>query len=218
MKKLFNLQIRKIIKEGDDFGDYVELLAEKTISSYDPEAEPNNYIHAFLKATSDNKQNDYFTKKQLVTTVSDLFSAGTETTATTIRFLILFLARHPDIQEKLYQEIKEQVGVSALPNNADKTKLPFAEAVIMETQRLANVLPVGVLRRSLAPTRFMGYDIPEGTLVVPLLTNVLLNPDVYEDPLQFNPNRFIDANGKLIRDPKLIPFQLGKHCPTFLDF
>jgi len=116
---------------------------QKTISAYDLDSEPNNYIHAFMKAASSENKDSYFSNSQLLATVNDLFSAGTETTSTTIRWAILYLARHPDIQEKLYQEIKEKVGVSALPSYADKTKLPFAEAVVMETQRCANLVPLG---------------------------------------------------------------------------
>jgi len=201
--------VRETKKQTDEFIDFVEKAAEKTIATYDPEAEPNNYIHAFMKAANETKDS-YFTNTQLMSVANDLFSAGTETTSTTIRWAILFLATHPDIQEKLYQEIKEQVGVSALPSYADKTKLPFAEAVVMETQRLSNLVPLGVFRRNLEPTKFRGYDLPAGTVVLPLLSNVLHNPDVFEDPLKFNPGRFIDANGKVIRDPKLIPFQSGK--------
>lgn len=204
----FNFQVQQIIKQSEGIISFTEKNLNETMSMYDPEAEANNYIHAFMKAASDEKT-DSFNKAQLQATVGDLFSAGTETTSTTVRWAILFLAHHPEIQEKLYKEIKNQVGTSALPSYADKTKLPFAEAVVMETQRLADLVPLGVVRRSVAPTKFLGYDIPEDAIILPLLTNVLHNPDVYEDPLKFNPARFLDGNGKIVRDPKLIPFQSG---------
>jgi len=102
------------------------------------------------------------------------------------------------------------VGTSVLPSYADRTKLPFTEAVVMETQRIADLVPSGVSRRTLAPTKLMGYDIPENAIVVSLLHNVLHNPDYYPNPAKFDPTRFLDPSGKVVRDPKLIPFQAGK--------
>jgi len=199
------------MQEMKEFLEFVVNETKKTAATFDPEADSTNFIHAFLKAGRDSKDiENYFTDLQLHATVGDLFAAGTETTSTTLRWALLFLAQNPEIQEKIYQEIKEQVGSSALPDYGDRPKLPFTEAVVMETQRLANLAPMGVLLRTLGPTKLMGYDIPEDTVVVSLLTNVLHNPDLYPNPLKFDPNRFLDENGKVIRDPKLIPFQAGK--------
>jgi len=180
------------------------------MSTFDPDSEPTNYIHAFMRAARENQGASFAADKQLVATVMDLFLAGSETTSTTLRFAILYLVRHPDVQEKMYREIKEQVGTHVLPDYADRTKLPFTGAVIMETQRCCNMLPLGVPRRTLGPTKLMGFDIPDDSFVVPLLTNVLHNPKLYPDPAWFDPNRFLDENGKTKKDPKLIPFQAGK--------
>jgi len=201
--------VRKFLKESNQFLAFVERDMLETVSEYDADVEPTNYIHAFMKAAREN-QGQYFTDLQMLSIVFDLFVAGSDTTSTTLRWAILFLARHPEVQEKMYKEIRDQVGVSQLPGYAERTKLPYTEAVIMETQRLANLLPFGVLRRTLAPTKLNGYDIPEGSIVVPLLTNVLHNPELYPNPHQFNPNRFLNDDGKTIRDPKFMPFQAGK--------
>jgi len=204
-------QFKRIKQEAKKFTDYVENETKKTALTFDSKADPSNFIHSFLKAGRENRNVDnYFTDLQLCATVKDLFSAGADTTSTTMRWAILFMAQNPKIQEKVYQEIKEQVGVSVLLSYGDKVKLPFTEAVIMETQRLANLTPLAGLRRTLGPTKLMGYDIPEDTVVVALLTNVLHNPDLFPNPLKFDPNRFLDANGKVFRDPKLIPFLAGK--------
>jgi cytochrome P450 family 2 subfamily J len=197
-------------KEAGSFLNYVEREMKKTTSTFDNDFEPLNYIHAYMK-TAQQRQGDSFTDIQLLTSVTDLFMAGSETTSTTLRWTILFLASHPETQEKLYQEIKDEIGTNSLPNYADRTKLPFTEAVIMETQRLANLTPLGVPRRTLAPCKLLGYDIPEGSIVVPLLTNVLHNPELYPNPHHFDPYRFLDEAGKVIRDAKFIPFQAGMH-------
>jgi len=201
--------VKKLKKEADDFVDYTEREMKETMSAFDPEADPTNYVHAYMKVAKD-RQGETFTEVQLLGTVIDIFMAGTETTATTLRWAFLLLAHHPEMQEKMYKEIREQIGTSVLPNYADKTKLPFAKAVIMEVQRMADLTPFGVPRRTKAPTKLMGYDIPEDTIIIPFLHNVLFNPDAFPNPEKFDPYRFLDSNGKVNRDPKLIPFQAGK--------
>lgn len=181
----------------------------ETVATFDPDSDANNYIHAFLKAAAAEKGPHTFNDAQLLATANDLFSAGTETTSTTLRWAILYLAHYPEFQEKLYQQIKHEVGTNSLPNYADRAKLPFADALIMETQRMGDLVPLGLMRRPLGPAKVLGYDIPENAVVLPLLTNVLHNPDVFPEPFKFNPNRFLDSTGKVVRDPQLIPFQAG---------
>lgn len=194
--------------DGDNFINFVIREMEKAAENFDPDSDPSNYIHAFMKARKDYQKRDC-TRMKLVAAVRDLFIAGTETTSTTLRYALLLLATYPEIQERMYKEIKDQVGTSSLPSYADRTQLPFAEAVVLETQRFANVLPFGVVRRSLQPTKLMGYDIPEDTIIVPFLGNILHNPDLYPQPEKFDPTRFLDSSGKVYRDPNLIFFQSG---------
>lgn len=151
-----------------------------------------------------------FTEAQLVEIGVELFAAGTETTANTIRWAILYLAHNPDIQQKMYEEIRDTMGRGKLPALEHKSRLPFTEAVIMETQRMANLVPLSVMHRTMAATKLMGYDIPADTLVVPLLTAALSDPKTYPKPDEFNPYRFLDAEGKVKKDPRLIPFSAGK--------
>lgn len=209
------LQVRRAIAENEEFAAYLEKEMDKTVATFDPDADANNYIHAFLKAAAAEKGAHTFNNYQLLATAFDLFLAGTETSSTTLRWAVLYLAHFPEYQEKLYQQIKDEVGTHSLPSYADRAKLPFAEAVVMETQRLGNLAPLGVMRKPLGPTKVMGYEIPENAVIIPLLTNVLHNPDVFPDPYKFDPYRFLDATGKVVRDPKLIPFQAGKSKISF---
>jgi len=175
--------------------------------------EPTNYIHAFLKQQQHMEktgESENFTEAQLVQIGVELFAAGTETTANTIRWAILHLAHNPDIQRRMYEEIRDVLNHGQTASLTDKGRLPYTEAVIMETQRIANLVPLSVMHRTTGSTKFMGYDIPADTLVVPLLSAVLHDPINYPDPQRFNPNRFLDLDGQLKKDPKLIPFSAGK--------
>jgi len=181
--------------------------------SFDKGDEPTNYVEAFYKAQKEREDNSTFNDPQLIASVANLFVAGTDTTATTLRWGIFYMAHFPDIQAKVYEEIKNVSGGHSLLNYADRTKLPYTEAVIAEIQRMANLIPLGVLRRTVAPSKLFGYDIPEGTLVLPDLSAVLWDPKVYPNPRSFDPNRFLNArkNGEKVDEfTHLIPFQAGK--------
>jgi cytochrome P450 len=174
--------------------------------------EPSNYIQAFYKSKNERSNDGLFFDQQLLASVANLFVAGTDTTATTLRWAIFFMAYNPEFQEKVYQELINENSGRSLFDYADRTKLPYTEAVILETQRVANLLPVGLLRKTLVPTQLRGYDIPADTVVAPVLGAAMLDSNVYPNYETFDPNRFL---GKTKDDPvfsHVIPFGLGKQA------
>jgi len=142
--------------------------------------------------------------------VIDLFVAGLETTSAAFRWALLYLAHYQDVQEKLYQELKEQMPNKELPAYADRARFPWLEATIMEAQRIGSVSPMSVVRKTLAPTKLMGYDIPKDALIVPFLWNIHWDPNTFDEPDIFDPNRFLDETGKVKRNQNLMPFGSGK--------
>lgn len=58
-------------------------------------------------------------------------------------------------------------------------------------------------------SEFRGYTIPKGAVVLPNLWSVHRDPTVWEDPDTFNPTRFLDKEGTLVRKECLIPFGIG---------
>ena len=62
------------------------------------------------------------TEAQLVSVCQDIFVAGTETGSTTITFCLMFMCLHPNIQEKIHQELDSIIGQNRYPTYADKEK------------------------------------------------------------------------------------------------
>ncbi|CAH0560968.1 unnamed protein product [Brassicogethes aeneus] len=131
-------------------------------------------------------------------------AAATDTTAYSMAFTCFMLALHPDIQEKLYQEVISVCGYKEI-GTSNLNDLKYLEMVISETQRLFPVIPlIG---------RTNTVDIDLGDKIIPANTNIALNymalhrhPKYYTDPLVFNPNRFL-------------PEEIAKRPPyTFLPF
>uniref|UniRef100_A0A452R4R1 Cytochrome P450 family 2 subfamily S member 1 n=1 Tax=Ursus americanus TaxID=9643 RepID=A0A452R4R1_URSAM len=72
-------------------------------------------------------------------------------------------------------------------------------------QRLLALVPMGVPRALTKTTCFRGYTLPQGTEVFPLLGSVLHDPEVFKQPEEFNPDRFLDADGRFQNPTSLFP-------------
>ncbi|KAH7680384.1 Protein CYP-33E1, partial [Aphelenchoides avenae] len=110
---------------------------------------------------------------QLKGMCSDLFVAGQETTATTLAWGIAYLIHSPDVQRRLHEELAQAIGSDRLITMADRPMLHFTSAVINETQRLCNLLPQNVPRKTTRDVTIDGYLIPKGTTIVPQISAVL---------------------------------------------
>lgn len=93
--------------------------------------------------------------------------------------------------------------------------MPYTQAVLNELLRIAPILPFGIPHRLLEDMSFLGYNLPKGTHILSDLYTPMHNPDIWEEPFSFKPERFLTEGGtKLIRYPALIPFSDGRRkCP-----
>jgi cytochrome P450 family 2 subfamily J len=147
----------------------------------------------------------------LAKVIMDLFDAGTETTSTTMYWFVLYMLNYPDVQEKVYTELKEVIGTERLPNMQDRSQMPYLNAAILETQRLGSIVPLSLPHKCAEDVTLRGYLIPKGTLVIPNLDSVLHDKALWgEDVMTFKPERFLDANGKVQDREELIPFGIGR--------
>ena len=148
--------------------------------------------------------------KNLQETLFSLFTAGSETVANTIVFAVLYMINFPDIQARLNQEIKEVVGMDRSPDVSDKSKLKFLSAFIMETQRFAGVIPLGIDRLATSDIHLGGYTITKGTTVLVNLDSALRDMNAWGDPDVFRPERFLNHEGSVVTRKELLPFGIGK--------
>jgi len=151
-----------------------------------------------------------FTEDQLLHVLADLFGAGTDTSMTIIKWILLYMILHPDVQTKAQQEIDAVVGTGRLPSITDMGHLPWTEAAIMEIQRIRTILPLGVPHGTVQDCELGGYRIPKKTMIVPLWWAINLDPQLWQDPHCFRPQRFLDAENRLIKHDHFMPFQTGK--------
>uniref|UniRef100_A0A2C9JRK9 Cytochrome P450 n=1 Tax=Biomphalaria glabrata TaxID=6526 RepID=A0A2C9JRK9_BIOGL len=155
----------------------------------------------------DSKTSKTMTQEELIAQSLLIIFAGFETTATTLQMCCYMLAKHPYVQEKLYQEIESVVN-SESPTFEELTQLTYMEQFINETLRLYP--PAPVMSRLAAEARtYHGITIPKGAAVFIPIFAVLLDPKHFPDPEKFDPERFSEEN-KTARDiMSFMPFGYG---------
>ncbi|KAI0357497.1 cytochrome P450 [Trametes cingulata] len=144
------------------------------------------------------------------------FEGGSDTTFSTLQSFFLAMSLYPDVQKRAQEELDAVVGPNRLPDHGDRDALPYVNALIKESLRWMNVLPLSLPHVTTEDQEFDGYFIPSGTIVVANTWACLHDPEVYPEPERFNPDRFLRA-GKLaqdVPDPEAFAFGYGRRiCP-----
>ncbi|XP_072287799.1 cytochrome P450 2C23-like [Pyxicephalus adspersus] len=151
-----------------------------------------------------------FTITTLKASIFDMFLGGTESTAVTVNFGYLILIKHPDLQDKIHEEIDEVIGQGRDPRVQDRSQMPYMNALIHEIQRYCDIFPMGFARATSRDVTFHGYYLPKETNVLPLLTSTLKDSTHFESPREFNIKHFLDENGTFKKNNAFLPFSAGK--------
>nr|UZE89963.1 cytochrome P450 CYP4416A2 [Chrysoperla zastrowi sillemi] len=171
----------------------------------------NVYKKPFLEYLMDfTKNNSNFTEEQLHNETNVLIFAGYETTAITLSFVLLHMAAYKDIQTKLYNEIIEVLGDKNVDsiNVDDLPKLKYMEMVLKESLRLTPTVPL-IPREASQDIKIDNYTIPKGANILIPIINIHRNPEYWENPLKFNPERFTSENIKNRHPYAYLPFGAG---------
>lgn len=119
------------------------------------------------------------------------------------------MTRYPEVQGKVQEELNRVVGHHRAPNLQDKSNLHYTEAVLMEIQRYANILPLGLVHICHRDFTVNGFTIPSDTRIHALFTEIHKGTH-WGDGTVFRPDRFLDSEGKCKKDNHLMPFSIGK--------
>lgn len=146
---------------------------------------------------------------------------GTDTVAVLIEWILARMVLHPDIQSKVHDELDRVVGRSRPLTESDIAATVYLPAVVKEVLRLH---PPGPLlswaRLAIIDTVVDGYHVPAGTTAMVNMWAITRDPHVWQDPLEFKPERFVSRRESDVEfsvmgsDLRLAPFGSGRRaCP-----
>ncbi|KAK4394844.1 Trimethyltridecatetraene synthase [Sesamum angolense] len=149
--------------------------------------------------------------------ILDLLAGGTESSTVTIIWAISELLKKPEYFKKATDELDRVIGRNRWVKEKDMPNLPYIDAIMKETMRLHPIAPILTPRLAREDCKVAGYDIKKGTQVFVNVWTIGLDPSIWENPTEFNPDRFIkkpiDVRG---HDFELLPFGAGRRmCPGY---
>ncbi|XP_043588681.1 probable cytochrome P450 304a1 isoform X2 [Bombus pyrosoma] len=121
---------------------------------------------------------------------------------------IKLIMHHPEVIKNIREEIDKVVGTGRLITWQDRKNLPYIEATIRESLRYETLTPFGVLHKALKRTTLSGFDVAKDTIVITNLDALNTDVDLWGDPHNFRPERFLTEDGKLRKD-LTFPFGFG---------
>ncbi|XP_052006576.1 cytochrome P450 1B1-like [Xyrauchen texanus] len=210
IKTLFG-QFRELNKEFHVFINTKVVEHRKTFSLSLIRDMTDAFIIALDKGLSGGP--GVFLGKEFVSpTMGDIFGASQDTLSTALQWIILLLIRYPEVQKRLQEDIDRVVDRSRLPTIADQPHLPYIMAFIYEVMRFTSFVPVTIPHSTTTDTSINGYPIPKDTVIFVNQWSLNHDPNKWDQPEVFNPERFLDEDGALNKDltTNVLIFSVGK--------
>ncbi|XP_051133295.1 6,7,8-trihydroxycoumarin synthase-like [Andrographis paniculata] len=147
--------------------------------------------------------------------IMNFFVAGTDTNSASTVWTMTALLKAPRVMKKLQREIRDSLGQKSLVDEDDIEKLPYLKAVVSESLRLYPPAPLLVPRETIAKCTLDGYEIEPKTIVYVNAWAIARDPEYWESPHEFKPERFLNNNVSVRgQDFGVIPFGSGRRiCP-----
>ena len=151
--------------------------------------DPNRIDILALLMTARDEAGQPMTDEELRDELITLLLVGHDTTASTLAWAFYWIHKTPGVLDKVMAEL------ASIPDNSDPialTRLPYLTAVCQEALRIRPVAPVAFARVTKHAFRVMDHEVPPGTSLLPAIYLTHRQPDLFPDPDQFRPERFLE--------------------------
>ncbi|KAG2038135.1 cytochrome P450 [Suillus americanus] len=195
------------------------------------EVDQNNAGPSFTKTLLENAKEHQLSTDEMSYLAGSLFGAGSDTashaidlsprsylfanqTAVAITVAVMAAACYPAAQAKVHEELDMVIGSDRAPTFKDSSSLPQLHAFLLETLRWKPVIRIGFPHRATKDVFWRGYCIPEGATVYGCHWAISRDPIVFPNPEVFDPQRWLDSEGRLKDNIKFIAYGFGRRvCP-----
>lgn len=215
--------IETVLREREELRRQRKNKDKEKDTDKNKDKEYRDFLDILLDHMEDQKDDNVpFTRLHVKGLIMDIFTAGTDTTATSIEWTLSELINNRTVLEKAREEIDRVVGRTRLVTEADTPNLPYIQAVVKEAFRLHPAVPL-VIRKCVRECRVGEHEIPVGAMLVVNNWAIGRDPHYWECPSDFRPERFLQSHGEGSNSSKLdirgqhfelLPFGTGRRiCP-----
>ncbi|EJT97963.1 cytochrome P450 [Dacryopinax primogenitus] len=134
-------------------------------------------------------------EESIMNAVGSLYGGAVDTTPAAMSSFVLAMTLYLEVQRKAQEELDRVVGRDRLPRFADRSNLPYINALVKEVHRWAPVIPLGIPHRLIKEDVYNGYRIPKDTIII--LNIWRINRDIHtygSDSDTFRPERFLGSD------------------------
>nr|AGI16385.1 flavonoid 3', 5'-hydroxylase [Ribes nigrum] len=168
----------------------------------------------FVMSNREKSEDERLTLINFKALLLNLFTAGTDTSSSIIEWSLAEMLKNPSIMKRAHDEMDQVIGRNRRLEESDLSKLPYLQAICKETFRKHPSTPLNLPRVSSEPCEVNGYYIPKDTRLSVNIWAIGRDPNVWENPLEFTPERFLTGKNAKIdprgNDFELIPFGAGR--------
>ncbi|RXW19452.1 hypothetical protein EST38_g6407 [Candolleomyces aberdarensis] len=163
--------------------------------------------------TSAGKLGAYLEEETIKWAAISAVGAGLDTTlATTLGFFLAMMV-NPEAQKKAQAEVDSVVGSERLPSITDRSSMPYVRSVFTEVLRWNPPLPLCLPHSTGKDDFYNGYHIPKDSIILPNIWFMTHDPEIYDEPLKFMPERYNNSDAEMKKVNELV-FGFGRRtCP-----
>ncbi|XP_060213272.1 cytochrome P450 78A3-like [Lycium barbarum] len=215
---LAEFDLQKIQHRCEQLMPKVNRFVGKIIDEH--RVEPSSVHRDFVDVLLSLQDSEKLSDSDMIAVLWEMIFRGSDTVAVLIEWILARMVLHPNVQSKVQEELDRIVGKSRSVMESDVTNMVYLPAVVKEVLRLH---PPGPLlswaRLSIKDTTVDGYHVPAGTTAMVNMWAITRSEEVWADPLEFKPERFMNENepvdfSVLGSDLRLAPFGSGRRtCP-----
>uniref|UniRef100_A0ACD5XQB2 Uncharacterized protein n=1 Tax=Avena sativa TaxID=4498 RepID=A0ACD5XQB2_AVESA len=206
-------KLRRVHNQFD--GLITKLLAEHAATAEDRAREGRLDFVDKLRASKDDEDGETITEVNIKGLIFDMFTAGTDTSSIIVEWALAEMMKNPSIMARAQEELDRVVGRDRRLEESDLASLPYLQAVCKEAMRLHPSTPLSLPHFSFeACDQVDGYHVPANTRLLINIWAIGRDPDAWEDPLEFRPDRFLSGPAAKVNPMgnyfELIPFGAGR--------
>ncbi|KAL4634179.1 hypothetical protein ACB092_04G180200 [Castanea dentata] len=210
----FKPSLKSTCGELDAFLDQV-VEEHKTMKREDEHPNKKDFADILLQLQKNGMLDFELSDDNLKAILLDMFIGGSDTTSTTLEWVMAELIRNPSIMKRAQEEVRRVVGNKSKIDVNDINQMDYLKCILKESLRLHPPVPLSVPRETSQSLKFGGYDIPPKTRVFVNVWAIQRDPKLWDRPKEFIPERFTNNPVDFIgQNFEFIPFGGGRRgCP-----